>query len=93
MITEEILALFLAVVTWFINLLPLANNDFTVKYEGLIDYIYTHFIVLGYYYLPVVTIQWWISRTIPFVLSVIGLRLLADILASFTPIKLPWGKL
>ena len=92
MITEELIALFLVATTWFVNLLPFANNSFTLKYESVIDYIYSHFIMLAYYYLPTNSINWWIHQTVTFVLAVIGLRLLGDIIASFTPIKLPWSK-
>lgn len=92
MIVEELIFLFIAFSEWFVNLLPAVNTDFITKYQGLVDYIYDHFIVLAYYYLPVVTIQWWFSRTITYVLAVLGLRLLADFIGAVTPIKLPWKK-
>jgi hypothetical protein len=94
MITSALLSIILPIVNYFIGLLPAVDGDIVTKEYNVIGYGIDHFLVLGYYYLPMDTISWWFTKTLAFTFIILGLWLMNRLITVLTgnKISLPWAK-
>jgi len=64
MIWTSLFSGILLVLNWSLSLLPVMDSDITDRFTDFLNYLIPKFVALGYYYLPMSDLLFWIKAYI-----------------------------